>query len=88
MRFLAEVRKNNLLHTRLRIPKCLRNQKFDYLDLIDRLNCIGFIKDDIHTYSLTFTRGWAPRPLFISFTSTGSVSITENVALIAGIVGC
>ena len=37
---------------------------------------------------LTFTSGWAPRPLFISFTSAGAVSITENVALIAGVVGC
>ena len=39
-------------------------------------------------YSLTFTRGWAPRPLSISFTSAGAVSIAENVALIAGVVGC
>ena len=29
-----------------------------------------------------------PRPFSISFTSAGAVSIAENVALIAGVVGC
>ena len=61
---------------------------FPYLGLTDRFNCysIGFSKNDMH--SLTFTRGWAPRPLPISFTSAGAVSIPENVSPIAGIVGC
>ena len=40
------------------------------------------------TCSLTFTRGWATRPHFISLTSTGTVSIAENVAPVAGVVGC
>ena len=38
--------------------------------------------------SLTFTRGWAPRPLSISFTSASAVSIAEDVSSIAGVVGC
>ena len=38
--------------------------------------------------SLTFTSGWAPRPLSISFTSASAVSIAENVVTIAGVVGC
>ena len=29
-----------------------------------------------------------PRPFSISFTSMGAVSFAENVALIAGVVGC
>ena len=37
---------------------------------------------------LTFTRGWAPRPFSISFTSAGAVSIAEKVSTIAGVVGC
>ena len=41
----------------------------------------------IVTCLLTFTRGWAPRPLSISFTSAGAASIPENVALIAGVSG-
>ena len=40
------------------------------------------------THSLTFTRGWAPRPFSISLTSAGAVSIADNVAPIAGVVGC
>ena len=39
-------------------------------------------------YSLTFTRGWAPRPLSISFTSEGFVSIAETVSSIACVAGC
>ena len=67
---------------------CLTNQKFCYVSWpYSRFNRYStrFSKNDMH--SLTFTRWWAPRPLFISFTSTGAVSITENVAPIAGIVG-
>jgi len=40
------------------------------------------------TCLLTFTRGWAPRPFSISFTSASAVSIAENVVPIAGVVGC
>ena len=41
----------------------------------------------ILTCLLTFTRGWAPGPFSISFTSASAASIPENVALIAGVVG-
>ena len=45
-------------------------------------------KDLTVMFFLTFTRGWAPRPISISFTSAGPVSITENIVPIAGVVGC
>ena len=38
-------------------------------------------------YSLTFTSGWAPRPLSISLTGEGVVSIAETVSMIAGVAG-
>ena len=37
---------------------------------------------------LTFTSGWAPRPVSISFTSVSAVSIAEDVSSIAGVVCC
>ena len=40
------------------------------------------------TFSLTFTRGWAPRIDPIRFTGLGAASSAENVSLIAGVLGC
>ena len=37
---------------------------------------------------LTFTSGWAPRPLPIGFTSASAVCIAEDVVPIAGVASC